>query len=117
PDGDLLDAGPVSELAIAAERAGFHGFACTEHPAPTARWLRAGGHQTLDPFVALGHVAAVTTELRLLTHLAVLPYRNPLVLGKAAATVDRLSNGRFILGVGVGYLKAEFHAVGTDFEE
>ena len=116
-EADLLDAGPVAELAVAAERAGWHGFAFTEHPATGARWLASGGHQTLDPFVALGGVATVTTRLRLLTYLAVFPYRNPLLLAKAATTVDRLSNGRFILGAGAGYLKGEFAALGVDFEE
>jgi len=116
-DVDLLDSGPVSDLAMAAEKAGWHGFAFTEHPVPGSRWLEAGGHQTLDPFVALGHVAAVTSRLRLLTYLAVVPYRNPFLLAKAAATVDKLSGGRFILGVGTGYLKSEFHALGVDFDE
>ncbi len=116
-DGDMLDAGPVAELAVHAERSGWKGFAFTEHPAPTERWLQSGGHQSLDPFVALGHVAAVTSELKLLTYLAVLPYRNPLSLAKSAATVDKLSNGRFILGVGTGYLKAEYFALGVDFDE
>jgi probable F420-dependent oxidoreductase len=116
-DGDMLDAGPVAELAIAAERFGWSGFAFTEHPAPSAKWLATGGHQSLDPFVALSHVAAVTTRLKLLTYLAVLPYRNPLSLAKSAATVDKLSNGRFILGVGTGYLKAEYFALGVDFDE
>lgn len=116
-DGDLFDAGPVAELAIAAEQAGWAGFAFTEHPAPSARWLEAGGHQSLDPFVALSHVAAVTSELTLLTYLSVVPYRNPALLAKAAATLDRLSDGRFVLGVGTGYLKAEFFALGVDFDE
>ncbi len=115
--GDMLDAGPVAELAVTAERSGWNGFAFTEHPAPSAPWLDAGGHQSLDPFVALAHVAAVTTELKLLTYLAVLPYRNPASLAKSAATVDRLSNGRFILGAGTGYLKAEYFALGVDFDE
>jgi alkanesulfonate monooxygenase SsuD/methylene tetrahydromethanopterin reductase-like flavin-dependent oxidoreductase (luciferase family) len=44
----MLDAGPVGEIAAAAEMAGFHGFAFTEHPIPGARWLSSGGHQTLD---------------------------------------------------------------------
>ena len=117
PEGDMLAAGPVAELASAAEAAGWSGFAFTEHPVPGARWLDAGGHQTLDPFVALGHVAAATARLRLLTYLAVAPYRNPFLLAKAAATVDVLSNGRFILGIGTGYLKGEFRALGVDFEE
>jgi probable F420-dependent oxidoreductase len=116
-DADMLDAGPVSDLAAAAEAAGFGGFAFTEHPAPPARWMDTGGHQTLDPFVALGHAAAVTSRIRLLTYLTVLPYRNPMLLAKAAATVDILSGGRLILGVGTGYLKAEFRALGIDFDE
>jgi probable F420-dependent oxidoreductase len=116
-DRDILDAGPVHEVARTAEDAGFSGFAFTEHPAPGSRWLAGGGHQTLDPFVALGYAAAVTTRLRLLTYLSVVPYRNPMLLAKAAATVDKLSGGRFILGVGTGYLKGEFKALGVDIEE
>src|SRR5215213_3847305 len=116
-DGDMLDAGPVADLAVTAERAGWNGFAFTEHPAPTAKWLATGGHQSLDPFAALAYVAAVTTEMKLLTYIAVLPYRNPASLAKSAATVDKLSNGRFILGVGAGYLKAEYFALGVDFDE
>jgi probable F420-dependent oxidoreductase len=117
PDDDLLDAGSVPDVAMAAERFGWHGLSFTEHPAPGARWLSVGGHQTLDPFVALGAAAAVTSRLRLLTYLAVVPYRNPLMLAKLATTVDRMSNGRFTLGLGTGYLKAEFFALGTDFDE
>ena len=59
---DLLDSGRVHVLAAAAEAAGWDGFAFTEHPVPSARWLESGGHQTLDPFVALGHVAAATSR-------------------------------------------------------
>lgn len=114
---DMLDAGSVADVAVALEAAGWNGLAFTDHPAPGAKWLDAGGHQTLDPFVALGHAAAVTTGLRLLTHLAVAPYRNPLLLAKSAATVDKLSKGRFILGLGTGYHKTEFYALGVDFEE
>src|SRR3984893_6080807 len=114
---DLLDAGPVHEVAGTAEAAGWMGFAFTEHPVPGARWLESGGHQTLDPFVALGYAAAVTTRVRLLTYLAVVPYRNPFLLAKAAATVDKLSGGRFVLGVGTGYQKSEFHALAVDFDE
>jgi probable F420-dependent oxidoreductase len=114
---DMLDCGPVADLARAAEAAGWSGFSFTEHPAGGARWLEAGGHQTLDPFVALGHVAAVTSRLRLFTYLTVVPYRNPLLLAKAATTVDRLSDGRFTLGVGTGYLKTEFFALGVEFDE
>jgi probable F420-dependent oxidoreductase len=116
-DADLLDAGPVGEVARAAEAAGWDGFTFTEHPVPGAKWLARGGHQSLDPFAALAYVAGVTTRLRLVPYLAVAPYRNPFLLAKAAATIDRLSNGRFILGLGTGYLKGEFAALGVDFDE
>ena len=114
---DMLDVGPLGEVAAAAERAGFDALALTEHPIPGARWLAAGGHQSLDPFVALGFVAAATERLRLLTHLALAPYRNPFVLAKAAATLDKLSGGRLILGLGAGYQKSEFYALGVDMDE
>ncbi len=114
---DLLDSGSIGEVAATAEAAGWDGFALTEHPIPGARWLASGGHQTLDPFVALGCAAAVTSNLCLLTYLSVVPYRNPFLLAKAAATVDKLSAGRFVLGVGAGYQKSEFHALGVDFDE
>ncbi|KPM54545.1 LLM class F420-dependent oxidoreductase [Frankia sp. CcI49] len=114
---DMLDAGSLQEVAAAAEKAGFHGFCLSEHPAPGARWLDNGGHQSLDPFVALGFVAAATERLRLHTNLTVAPYRNPFLLAKAAATVDKLSGGRMVLGLGTGYMKSEFHALGVDFEE
>jgi probable F420-dependent oxidoreductase len=116
-DADLLDSGPVAELARAAEGAGWDGFAFTEHPIPGLRWLEQGGHQSLDPLVALSFVGAVTSRIRLLTYLAVVPYRNPFLLAKAAATVDKLSDGRLTLGVGTGYLKKEFFALGVDFDE
>jgi probable F420-dependent oxidoreductase len=117
-DRDLIDVGDVVPVAKAVEAAGWDGLAFTEHPAPGYRWLaEGGGHQTLDPFVALGAAAAVTDRIRLLTYLAVVPYRNPLLLAKAAASVDLISKGRFILGVGTGYLKSEFFALGVDFDE
>ncbi|MBL7494943.1 LLM class F420-dependent oxidoreductase [Frankia sp. CNm7] len=114
---DMLEAGPIDEVAAAAERAGFDAIALTEHPVPGAKWLETGGHQSLDPFVALGFAAAATTRLRLMTNLVVAPYRNPFLLAKAAATVDKLSGGRLILGMGTGYQKSEFFALGVDLAE
>jgi probable F420-dependent oxidoreductase len=114
---DLLSSGEVGDVAAAAERAGFAGFGLTEHPAPAATWLERGGHQTLDPFIGLAFAAAVTERLRLITYVSVAPYRNPLLLAKSAATLDRLSHGRFVLGIGTGYHKSEFFALGIDFEE
>lgn len=113
---EFLTAGAVAAVARAAESAGFESVFVTDHPAPTDRWLAAGGHDALDPFVALGFAAAATDRLRLLSGLTVPAYRNPFVLAKAVATLDRLSGGRVTLGVGAGYLKGEFAALGVDFE-
>jgi probable F420-dependent oxidoreductase len=116
-DRDLLESGSVADVAVAVEAAGWEGFAFTEHPVPGARWLASGGHQTLDPFIALAHAAAVTKRIKLLTYLTVAPYRNPSLLAKTAASVDIVSGGRFILGMGTGYLKSEFFSLGVDFDE
>jgi probable F420-dependent oxidoreductase len=107
----------VAAVAQAVEAAGLHGFGFTDHPAPTQRWLDAGGHDTLDPFVALSFAAAHTNTLRLIPNIVVLPYRNPFVVAKSVATLDILSGGRFTLAVGVGYLKREFAALGVDYVE
>ncbi|CAN5694658.1 LLM class F420-dependent oxidoreductase [soil metagenome] len=118
PYNPELVTGPgVASVAVAAEAAGFHGFGFTDHPAPTQRWLDGGGHDALDPFVAMSFAAAHTTKLRLIPNIVVLPYRNPFVVAKAASTLDLLSDGRFTLAVGVGYLKWEFTALGVSYDE
>jgi probable F420-dependent oxidoreductase len=114
---DLVSGSGVATVAAAAEAAGFGGFGFTDHPAPTQRWLQAGGHDALDPFVAMGFAAARTTTLRLIPNIVVLPYRNPFIVAKAGATLDLLSGGRFTLAVGVGYLKREFTALGVEFDQ
>ncbi|MEM8708151.1 MAG: TIGR03619 family F420-dependent LLM class oxidoreductase [Actinomycetota bacterium] len=107
----------ITAVTRAAAAAGFAHVFVTDHPAPPQRWLDAGGHSSLDPFVALTAAAAADPHIRLLTNLSVLGYRHPLVLAKTAATLDRVSGGRLTLGVGVGYLAAEFDALGVPFEE
>lgn len=114
---DLATGAGVATLARAAEAAGFDGYGFTDHPAPTQAWLDLGGHDALDPFVALGFVAAATTTIRLVPNIVVLPYRNPFVVAKAAATLDVLSGGRFTLATGVGYLEGEYAALGVDHRE
>ena len=114
---ELVTGSGIATVAAAAEAAGFHGFGFTDHPAPSQRWLESGGHDAVDPFVAMGYAAARTTTLRLIPNIVVLPYRNPFVVAKAGATLDLLSDGRFTLGVGVGYLKGEFYALGVNFDE
>ena len=105
------------EFARAAEEAGFDGVGFTDHPAPTHRWMNAGGHDALDPFAALAFTAAVTERVLLIPNIVVLPYRNPFLVAKSVATIDALSNGRFVLAVGTGYLKGEYRALGVDFDQ
>src|ERR1700738_4228499 len=116
-NADLVTGSGIATVAAAAEAAGFHVFGFTAHPAPTQRWLESGGHDAVDPFVAMGFAAARTTTLRLIPNIVVLPYRNPFIVAKAGATLDLLSDGRFTLAVGVGYLKREFAALGVDYEQ
>ena len=114
---ELVTGEGVVRLARAAEAAGFDGYGFTDHPAPTQAWLDACGHDALEPFVALGVVAAVTSTIRLIPNIVVLPYRNPFVVAKAAATLDSLSGGRFTLATGVGYLEGEYAALGVDHSQ
>ena len=114
---EFLTKDGVVRFATAAEAAGFSGVGFTDHPAPTSRWLDAGGHDALDPFAALAFVAAVTDTIRLIPNVVVLPYRNPFLVAKSVATIDALSGGRFTLAVGTGYLKGEYKALGVDFDD
>lgn len=108
----------VVEIATAAEAAGFDSIAVSDHPFPDDDWLRNGnGHHNHDPFVALSFAAAATTTIRLRTALLVLPYRNPFLAARSVASLDALSGGRVVLGVGTGYLEAEFRALGVCFDE
>lgn len=117
PPGEFQTASAVREVAQAVERAGVAGACLSEHPAPEADWLHNDptGHDTLDPLVALGFVAAHTTDLRVFTNILVLPYRNPFLTAKAASTLQVLSDNRLILGVGIGYQEAEFEALGVPY--
>jgi probable F420-dependent oxidoreductase len=114
---EFLDPEVMSSVAVNAEKAGFAAIGFTDHPAPSDKWMRAGGHDSLDPFSALAFCAAVTTRLRLMTFLLIAPYRNPLLTAKCAATVDVLSKGRLVLALGAGYLRSEFAALGVDFAD
>lgn len=107
----------VVRFAQAAEAAGFDGIGFTDHPAPSHRWLQAGGHDALDPFVALAFIAAVTDRLLLIPNIVVLPYRNPFIVAKAIATIDALSGGRFVLATATGYQRGEYRALGVDYDE
>jgi len=115
------DPAVAARVARAAEVAGFESLWGGEHvvlPDPQMPPSPMAPHEPiLDPVVALTYCAAVTSRVRLGTGIIILPQRNPLVLAKELASLDRLSNGRLIFGVGVGYLEAEFRALGAPFEQ
>ncbi|MGO8872282.1 MAG: TIGR03619 family F420-dependent LLM class oxidoreductase [Acidimicrobiales bacterium] len=114
---EFLSAAAVGELAAAAEAAGFAAVYATEHPFPGDEWLARGGHHALDPLVALSFAAASTTTVRLHTNLFVVSLRNPFLAAKGVASLDVLSGGRLILGIGAGYLEPEFEALGATFAD
>jgi len=106
----------VLEAARAAERAGFDWVSCSDHVAVPVSRAAAMGATWFDAGSTLAFVAGATTRIRLLSHVLVLPYRHPLVVAKQYGTLDHLSGGRVILGVGSGHLKPEFTALGADFD-
>ena len=114
---ELMSRAAVTRFATTAEAAGFDGIGFTDHPAPTDRWLQAGGHDALDPYVALTFCSAVTERIRLIPNIAVLPYRHPLIVAKMVATMAMLSEDRFTLAVATGYLRGEYKGLGIDFEQ
>jgi probable F420-dependent oxidoreductase len=115
--GEFQTPDAVRSMSVALENAGIDACYVTDHPAPDAKWLHANGHDALDPFAAFAFVAAATTRLRMHTNILVMAYRNPFLTAKSAATLQVLSGGRLILGVGAGYQKSEFEALGVDFHK
>jgi probable F420-dependent oxidoreductase len=112
------DAGPddLVEVARAADRAGFAYVASCDHVAIPRRLADAMGTVWYDPVATLAFLAAVTERVRLLSHVAVVGLRHPLLTAKQYATLDHISGGRLILGVGAGHVREEFEALGVDFE-
>jgi probable F420-dependent oxidoreductase len=116
PPGEFFGAEAVVDMSQRVEAAGFHGAAVTDHPCPTGRWLDAGGHHAQDPFVMLAFIGAATQRIRLQTGILVMPYRNPFITARSISSLDVMTGGRTIIGVGAGYLKGEYRAVGVDLE-
>ena len=106
----------VVSVVQEAERLGYDWVACSEHIAIPAAASSVRGGRYFDPFSTLGFLAAKTSRVGLLTHMAVLPYHHPLELVKRLGTLDVLSGGRVIVGVGVGSLQPEFEVLGHAFD-
>ncbi len=124
--GAAVEPEAVRAAAIAAERLGFATLWAPEHvvlveqyasqyPYSSGRFPGGAEIPIADPFTTLAYAAACTSTIRLGTGICLVPEHNPLVLAKTAATLDRLSGGRFILGAGVGWLAEEFEALGVPF--
>lgn len=108
-------AGELLAVARAADEGGFAYIACCEHVAIPRRLASAMSTVWYDPVATLAFLAAVTSRVRLLSHVAVVGLRHPLASAKQYATLDHLSGGRLILGVGAGHVREEFEALGADF--
>ena len=119
---NLLNFGPgVSPEALAgwtqlAETLGYHFVMISDHVAMTPDVVARYPAPYYDPFVTLAWLARATTRVELGTTVVILPYRHPLHTARLTANLDRLSGGRFIFGVGVGWAKQEFEALGVPFE-
>jgi probable F420-dependent oxidoreductase len=113
------DAGPaeIAAIARAADRLGFHHLTCSEHVAIPAAAAPTRGTRYYDPLATFGFVAAQTERIRLVTHVLVLGYHHPLEIAKRYGTLDRISGGRLVLGVGVGTLAEEFRLLGRPFDD
>jgi probable F420-dependent oxidoreductase len=114
-----------TELAAALEQRGFESLWLPEHshiplsrlsPYPAGGELPKKYYDVMDPFVVLGAAAAVTTRLRLATGICLVPQRDPIQTAKSVATIDQLSKGRFLFGVGAGWNADEMADHGTDFK-
>jgi probable F420-dependent oxidoreductase len=112
------DVHALVDLAVRAEEAGFDSVWVHDHVFNVGHVFdRIGGRPYYEPLTLLSFVAARTQRVRLGTSVLVLPYHNPVRLAKTAATLDVLSRGRLILGVGVGSIEQETEAMGAPFKE
>lgn len=113
------EAGPDDLVAVAraADRAGALYVGVCEHVAIPKPHDESMGTTWYHPFTTLGFLAGVTTSVRLLSHVVALPYHHPLEVAKAFTTLDALSGGRAIVGVGAGHVEREFELLGVSFAD
>jgi probable F420-dependent oxidoreductase len=120
---NLLNFGPgafpenFAAWARRAEALGYHFLAVSDHVALTPDVSSQYPAPFYDPFTLLAWLSGITAKLELATTVAILPYRSPLQLARVGANLDRLSGGRFVLGVGVGWAREEFEVLGVPFEK
>ncbi len=109
---------PRALIAVAkrADELGYAWLPCSDHVVVPKRAVPTMGATWYEPAATLAFVAGATERIRLLTHVLVLPYHSPFDIAKQYATLDRLSGGRVILGVGAGHLRPEFRALRADYE-
>ncbi|MER7460605.1 TIGR03619 family F420-dependent LLM class oxidoreductase [Micromonospora sp. NPDC126480] len=112
--GPETDPGTLLAWARFAEDNDFATLVVSDHVAPTPQVTETYPAPFYDPFVLLAWLAGQTTQLRLGTSVAVLPYRHPLLTARMSAMVQQMSRGRFVLGVGSGWADTEFAALGLD---
>ena len=112
-------AGPHELIQIAqlADRLGYAHVSASDHVLVPRSRADAMGAPWYDAATTLAFLAGVTQRVRLLSHVVVLPYRHPLIVAKTYGTLDHLSGGRVILGVGSGHLKPEFKILGAPYEQ
>jgi probable F420-dependent oxidoreductase len=113
-EGSIED---LARIAEAADRLGYHHLTCSEHIALPSSELGRRGAIYWDPLATFGYLAARTERIRFATSVLVLAYHHPLEIAKRYGTLDKISNGRVILGVGVGTLKEEFDLIGAPFDD
>lgn len=106
----------LARIAEEADRLGFHHLTCSEHVAIPAPVAEARGATYWDPLATFGYLAARTSRIRLATQVLVLGYHHPLEIAKRYGTLDRVSGGRLVLGLGVGSLEEEFALLDAPFE-
>jgi probable F420-dependent oxidoreductase len=107
----------LAAIARAADRLGYYHLTASNHVAIPHAAAPRRGRRYWDPAVTLGYVAAITERVRLATYVLVLGYHHPLEIVKRYGTLDVVSRGRLILGVGVGSLEEEFAMLGRDFAQ
>ena len=107
----------VRHIAHAADRLGFDYLTCSEHMAIPEDGIDLPGPRYWDPLSTFGYLAAHTSRIALTTSVLVLGYHHPLEIAKRFGTLDRICDGRLIMGVGAGYLQKEFELLGAPFDD